>query len=113
MITREINTTEEFNELLNIRDGKLVVVDFYATWCGPCKVLAPTLDKLTNQYIDNDIVEIVKIDAQKQEVSDLVNLYNIRSVPTLLFIKNSKVVDTKVGNVNIKTIEDLIENYGN
>ncbi|MGL5831239.1 MAG: thioredoxin [Candidatus Altimarinota bacterium] len=69
-----------------------VLVDFYAGWCGPCKMMAPTIDKLAEEYKGK--FKIVKLDVESNETG---NNLNVRSIPTLMFFKGGKVVDTLVG----------------
>ena len=89
-MARLINSSE-FSGLL--QEDKLLVVDFYATWCGPCKKLSPTLDEVTQEL--GEQVNIVKVDVDESE--DLAMDYGIRSVPTVLFFKNGQQVDKFVG----------------
>ena len=83
--------SSEFSGLL--QEDKLLVVDFYATWCGPCKKLSPTLDEVSEEL--GEQVNIVKVDVDESE--DLAMDYGIRSVPTVLFFKNGQQVDKFVG----------------
>ena len=89
-MARLINSSE-FSGLL--QEDKLLVVDFYATWCGPCKKLSPTLDEVSEEL--GEQVNIVKVDVDESE--DLAMDYGIRSVPTVLFFKNGQQVDKFVG----------------
>lgn len=89
-MARLINSSE-FSGLL--QEDKLLVVDFYATWCGPCKKLSPTLDEVSEEL--GEQVNIVKVDVDESE--DLAMDYGIRSVPTVLFFKNRQQVDKFVG----------------
>ena len=89
-MARLINSSE-FSALL--QEDKLLVVDFYATWCGPCKKLSPTLDEVSEEL--GEQVNIVKVDVDESE--DLAMNYGIRSVPTVLFFKNGQQVDKFVG----------------
>ena len=89
-MARLINSSE-FSALL--QEDKLLVVDFYATWCGPCKKLSPTLDEVSEEFAGQ--VNIVKVDVDESE--DLALNYGIRSVPTVLFFKNGQQVDKFVG----------------
>lgn len=89
-MARLINSSE-FSALL--QEDKLLVVDFYATWCGPCKKLSPTLDEVSEEL--GEQVNIVKVDVDESE--DLAMDYGIRSVPTVLFFKNGQQVDKFVG----------------
>ena len=77
---------ESFNEIIN---QDKVLVDFYADWCGPCKMLTPVLERLGDSY------EIVKVDVDKH--FDLAKEYGIMSVPTLFIFKNGKVVKQMIG----------------
>ncbi len=76
---------EEFEII--IQHG-LVMVDFFATWCGPCKMLSPILDEVANEL--NGEIDIVKVDVDKD--SELAQKYGIMSVPTLLIFKDGKIV---------------------
>ena len=89
-MARLINSSE-FSGLL--QEDKLLVVDFFATWCGPCKKLSPTLDEVSEEF--GEQVNIVKVDVDESE--DLAMDYGIRSVPTVLFFKNGQQVDKFVG----------------
>ena len=89
-MARLINSSE-FSALL--QEDNLLVVDFYATWCGPCKKLSPTLDEVSEEFAGQ--VNIVKVDVDESE--DLAMDYGIRSVPTVLFFKNGQQVDKFVG----------------
>jgi len=73
-----------FNSILNT--GTPVLIDFYATWCGPCKTLGPILDSLKKELGSN--IKIIKIDVDKNQ--PLAQKYNVKGVPTLLLFKNGK-----------------------
>lgn len=81
---------QEFNE--EIRDG-VVVVDFFAKWCGPCKMLGPVIEELGNEM--DGRVKFVKVDIDQSR--ELVGRYDIYSVPTIKVFKNGREVDTIVG----------------
>ena len=102
-MARLINSTD-FPAL--VQDDKLLVVDFFATWCGPCKKLSPTLDEVSEEY--GDRVNIVKVDVDESE--DLAMTYGIRSVPTVLFFKKGQQVDKFVGALPKSEIVSKIEN---
>lgn len=84
-------TTENFDELAN--SGKLVVIDFWATWCGPCRKVAPIIEELATEYEGRAIIG--KADVEEQD--DLAVRFGIRSVPTVVFVKNGEEVkDTRI-----------------
>ncbi|HHW67523.1 thioredoxin [Defluviitalea raffinosedens] len=96
-------TPQEFqSEVLDSKD--LVLVDFFATWCGPCKMMAPVIDQLAEEM--NGKVKIFKIDVD--EARDLAAKYRIMSVPTLMFFKNGEVVDQIMGAVPKDRLVDKI-----
>ncbi|WP_294081908.1 thioredoxin [Proteiniphilum sp. UBA5384] len=72
---------------------KLVVIDFWAEWCGPCKMIGPIIEEIGEEYKDKVIVGKLNVD----ENDDTTSKYGIRNIPTVLFIKNGEVVDKLVG----------------
>ena len=82
---------EGFDKALN--DGKLMMVDFWASWCGPCKMLAPVIDGLAEQYEGKAVVGKVNVD----EEQELAIRYGVMSIPTVIFFKDGKEIDRKVG----------------
>lgn len=77
---------ESFNDIIN--GDKPVLVDFYATWCGPCKVMSPTVEAIGKELIGQ--ARVLKIDVDKNQA--VANLYRIQSVPTLIIFKKGEVV---------------------
>tara|TARA_X000000950_G_scaffold287709_1_gene401166 strand:- start:2466 stop:2789 length:324 start_codon:yes stop_codon:yes gene_type:complete len=88
---KNCNDSNFKNEVL---DAKLpVLVDFWAEWCGPCKMLTPILEELSDELEEK--ISIVKVNLDENQ--DLAMNYSIRSIPTLLLFKDSNLIDTKVG----------------
>ena len=88
-----------------LASGKPVVIDFWATWCGPCRVLGPTVEEVAEEYADKAIVAKCNVD----DCDDISMKYGIRNIPTLVFIKNGEVVDRTVGVVSKQDIVSRIE----
>ena len=84
-------TDANFDELLS--SNKVVVADFWATWCGPCKAMGPSIDELAAEYEGQALIGKVDV----EENNDLAEKYAIRSVPTLIFFKDGDMVDKVVG----------------
>ncbi len=96
-------TTENFEELKN---GSLpLVVDFWATWCGPCKMIAPVIGELAEEY-DGKVV-VGKCDVEEND--DIAMEFGIRNIPTILFFKNGKVVDKMVGAASKAKIQEKFD----
>lgn len=74
-----------------------VLVDFWATWCGPCRIIAPRIDQVAEDESMAGRLKVVKVDVDQPGVQEVATKYNIRSIPTLLFFKNGEVVERVVG----------------
>ena len=84
-------TDSNFDQVL--AEGKPVVVDFWATWCGPCRALAPTIEALAEEFEGRVVVGKCDVD----EAVDLPVKYGIRNIPTVMFFKDGQLVDKQVG----------------
>lgn len=99
----KVVTNENFSDIIS---GNLpVVVDFWATWCGPCRALAPVVEEVASEYEGK--VEVVKCNVDDCE--EIASQFSIRSIPTLLFFKNGQVADRLVGAVPKAQITSKID----
>ncbi|WP_111978985.1 thioredoxin [Algibacillus agarilyticus] len=98
----QINS-QDFNQEVIEQQG-LVLVDFYAQWCGPCKMVAPILETLSTERED---IKIVKVDAD--EAGELMAEHGIRGIPTLLLFNNGNKIGTKVGALSLGQLKEFID----
>lgn len=100
----EININlNNFNEEITNTD-KLVLVDFFATWCGPCKMLAPIVSEIADTYSDK--IKVCKVNVDENQ--ELAQKYNIMSIPTLVFFKNGNAVKSSVGFCSKSELENMV-----
>ena len=104
-------TDNNFKEIL--AEGKPVVIDFWAPWCGPCKMVGPIIEELAGEYEGKALIGKCDVD----ENGDVAAEYGIRNIPTVLFFKNGELVDKQVGSApkpkDAAQIEALVEGGGN
>lgn len=100
---------EKFEELVNSKVP--VLVDYFATWCGPCKMMHPILDELKKQL--GDSIKIVKIDVDVPANRQSVYTYQIQSVPTLMLFKKGKMLWRQSGVVSAEQLKEIVEKYEN
>ena len=101
----EIVLTKENFEAEVLQSAKPVLVDFWATWCGPCRMLAPIIEELAAEYEGKAVVGKVNIDEQPE----LAEVFGIQSIPTLLVFKDGQIVDMAVGYRPKEQLEKLLE----
>ena len=102
-LIESINDSDFNDKVLN---AKLpVLVDFWANWCGPCKMIAPILEKLAEQYKDR--LTIVKVDVDKN--TEKPAHYGVRGIPTLMLFKDGEVIDTMVGALSQSELQKHID----
>lgn len=98
-MVKHINSKSEF---IDATAKGTVLVDFFANWCGPCKMLAPVLEQFAKETPD---VEVVKVDVDA--VGDVAKEYGIFSIPTLILFKEGKATDKQVGFMNINQLKEF------
>ena len=96
-------TSQNFNEV--IAQDKPVVLDFWATWCGPCKKIAPLIEELAAEYEGKAIIGKVNV----EDEDELVGQFGIRNIPTILYFKDGAVVDKVVGAVPKNELEGKLK----
>ena len=98
----QVVTNTNFQELL--AGDKPLMVDFWATWCGPCRILSPTVDEIADEYADRITVAKCNVD----DAEEIAMQYRIMIIPTLIFLKGGEVVDKRVGVVSKDEIVSII-----
>jgi thioredoxin 1 len=104
MATVKVDTANFQSEVLNA--SETVLVDFWAEWCGPCKMIGPSLEELSDEFAGK--VKIVKVDID--ENPQIAAQYGVRSIPTLAIFKGGEVVDIKAGAAPKSTLSSWISN---
>ncbi len=102
-----IHLTDDNFENEVLKSNVPVLIDFWATWCGPCRVIAPSIEELANEYSER--AKITKLDVDNNQRTAM--QYGIRSIPTILIFKNGEVVDTIIGAVPKAKIEEALRKH--
>ncbi|EDW82493.1 ThioredoxinT [Drosophila willistoni] len=103
-----VQSKEDLDQQLSDAGEKLIVIDFYANWCGPCKIIAPKLEELAQQYAERAVVLKVNVDDNEEITVE----YNITSMPTFVFIKNGEVLELFVGGNSDKLAKSMEKYVG-
>lgn len=90
---------------LNEITNELTLIDFFANWCGPCKMLGPVLEEL----VETTGINVFKVDCDQS--IDLAREFKVQSIPALFLMKDKKLIDSKVGYMDLEELEEWINNY--
>jgi thioredoxin 1 len=107
MISEPIHVTDEAFEKTVLQSELPVIVDFWAPWCGPCKMVGPVLDKLAGEFAGKVIVAKVNTD----EHSQWAGKYNVQGIPTMLFVAGGKIVHRQVGALPERMLREAVSQF--
>jgi thioredoxin 1 len=107
MIEEPIHVTDDAFEKTVLQSSVPVIVDFWAPWCGPCKMVAPILDKLAKENAGKMLVAKVNTD----ENPEWAQKYGVQGIPTMLFISNGKLVHRQVGALPERMLRDVVTQF--
>ncbi len=107
MFTEPIHVTDQAFDKTVLQSTLPVVVDFWAPWCGPCRMVAPVLDKIAKEYAGKLVVAKVNTD----EHSEYALKYGVQGIPTMLFISGGKVVHRQVGALPEANIREIVDEF--
>ncbi len=107
MINEPINVTDEAFQKTVLENTLPVIVDFWAPWCGPCKMLGPILDKMAKEFEGKLIIAKVNTD----EHQEWAGKYGVQGIPTMLMMKDGKIVHRQVGVLPEPMLRDTIKNF--
>ena len=104
-MSEPIHVSDEAFEKVVLKSNVPVVVDFWAPWCGPCRMIAPSLEQIAQEYGDKVLIAKVNTDDHSQYAQK----YGVQGIPTLLFIKDGEVADRIVGAVPLPMIKGKVD----
>lgn len=107
MVAEPINVTDEGFEKHVLQNDLPVIVDFWAPWCGPCRMVAPTLDKLAKEFSGKLVIAKVNTDEHNQWAGK----YGVRGIPTMFFVYNGNVVHRQVGALPEPILRDVVNQF--
>ena len=96
-------TDKNFNDIIS--KNKTVLVDFWAEWCGPCRIIGPVIEELANEYEGKAIIGKLDVDSNQESSVK----YEVRSIPTIITFKDGKIVDRQVGAVPKETLKNILD----
>ncbi len=102
-----LEITDATFETVAAEKDKLIVVDFWATWCGPCQKVSPIIDELAKEYEGKTVIGKCDVDGN----ADVVARFGVRNIPTVIFLKNGELLDKMVGANPKSAFAEKIEKY--
>ena len=109
MLNEPIHVTDDDFEEKVLKNELPVVVDFWAPWCGPCKMVAPILDKLAKEYAGEVVIAKVNTDDEQQYAMQ----FGVQGIPTMIFVNDGKLIHRQVGALPEPVLRDLFEQFMN
>ena len=106
-LIQKVNSQKEFEEILPESEKKLLVIDLYADWCGPCKLLSPILETIAKEHTDKAKFLKINVDEQK----NIASMFQVRSIPYVVFIKNNRLIDSLLGLRSEKAYINMIQKH--
>lgn len=107
MINEPIHVTDAAFEKTVLQSTLPVIVDFWAPWCGPCKMIAPILEKIAKEYADKVVVAKVNTDENSQWAMQ----YGVQGIPTMLFVANGKIIHRQTGALPEGMMRDIVNQF--
>jgi len=107
MISEPVNVTDAAFEKTVLQSTIPTIVDFWAPWCGPCRMVAPVLDKLAKEYAGKLLVAKVNTD----DNPEWAQRYNVQGIPTMLFVANGKIIHRQIGALPEPMLRDVIAQF--
>ena len=105
MALTEVTTKDEFTKEVKQAEG-IVVVDFWAPWCGPCKMMAPALEEVANQ---SEGVKIVKANIDEDDIGEIAGDFGVMSIPTLIGFKDGQVLEQRSGALGKEDLKTFVQ----
>ena len=96
-------TDKNFNDIIS--KNKTVLVDFWAEWCGPCRIIGPVIEELANEYEGKAIIGKLDVDSNQESSVK----YEVRSIPTIITFKDGEIIDRQVGAVPKETLKNIVD----
>lgn len=104
-----VNTPDQFNQLTKEHPNTIIVIDFWAEWCGPCKMFGPIFEKLQQEYANQFIFAKINVDINQQVAA----AFQVTGIPTTIFVKNGQMIHRIVGAANYNSMKMVLDKFSN